>query len=441
MDDLSRARTLIRRWFDAAVDVVDPRRAVMKAISFHDGDLLLDEGVVPLARSGRLVVISIGKAAGGMAQGALDVLGDRIDHGIILTKYGHLQSPVQGFESFEAGHPVPDENSLNSTRTILSAVDGLASDDLVVALISGGGSALLEFPVEGVSLEDMRSTTGLLMHAGAGIHDLNAVRKSLSEVKGGGLRRVIGPARCVSLLLSDVLGNDPTVIASGPTVIAPSDQGEAAEVIDRFGIRTELPKAVIRVIDGQRRSAGGVDTSDDVVSVIADNALFIREMALSAQENGKKVRLDPDPYEGDAATFGRDFVRAIREEADDVDVIVRGGEATVEVMGDGTGGRNTEMSLAAAIEMEGDEVWLVASLASDGDDGNSGAAGAIADGKTVARAADAGVDAGDALRRNDSATFFRAADGLVEIGPTGTNVNDVYIALRRRASTQERDRG
>lgn len=432
MDETGAANTEIRRWFDAALEVVDPRDAVRNLLHL-EGDVLSVKGRhVSLSRDGSVVVVAIGKAACGLARGACDVLGDRIDRGVVLTKYGHVDDPIQGFAIFEASHPTPDQGGLDATAFILNLVSDLTADDLVIALISGGGSSLLELPREGVSLEDMQAVTRLLMHAGAGIGDLNTVRKALSQVKGGGLRSRIGRARCVTLLLSDVLGNDPSVIASGPTVPSSTGPDDALEVIRRFGVDSRVPASVLDVLRKDETMRPEVDTSGDVVSVIADNALFVTQVATEARSGGLRVHVDKDAYEGDAASLGFAIVETLENLPPDVDVFVRGGEATVAVTGDGAGGRNTEMALAAALALDGNHEWVVASLASDGDDGNSGAAGAIADGETVARARAAGIDAEGALRRNDSASVFRAIGGLVETGPTGTNVNDVYIAVRLR---------
>lgn len=437
MESAADAGQAVRRWFDAAVEVADPRRAVRDHMSLRGGELQVDGQRVPVHERGQVVVIAIGKAASGLAQGARDVLGDRIDRGVILTKYGHASGDVEGFETFEAAHPTPDQAGLDATAVILDTVAGLSADDLVIALISGGGSALLELPREGISLEDMQDVTRRLMHAGAGIHDLNTVRKALSQVKGGGLRSRIGAARCITFMLSDVLGNDPSVIASGPTVLSGSGGEDALEVLQRFRIADDVPDSVLNTLREQPSSRHEVDTSGDVIQVIADNAALVHEMAERARADGWQVRVDDQPYDGDAATLGSDLIGLLRTLPDNIDIYIRGGEATVEVTGDGTGGRNTEMALAAAITLEGDDDWVIASLASDGDDGNSGAAGAIADGGTVERAREAGFDPVEALRRNDSATVFRETGGLVETGPTGTNVNDVYVAVRVRRDSGE----
>lgn len=424
-----QAHEIIQRWFGDALKVVDPCESVARALRVEDERLRVGDSEYSLAE-GRLIVLAIGKAAPAMARGAAQVLGNRIHTGIILTKHGHMSDPVAGFTAFEAGHPVPDMAGLEATRKILDVVDGLNEGDVVLALISGGGSALFELPPEGVSVEGMQVITRRLMHAGAGIHDLNIVRKALSQVKGGGLRRRIGPARCISLLLSDVLGNDPSIIASGPTVISSSTSEDAIDVLRRFQLADGLVHEVRSVLENDWLGPVVPDTNGDTVSIIADNATFIREIARLAREDGYAVALDERPWDGDAGELGRSMVDAMRAADDGIDVIVRGGEATVAVTGDGTGGRNTEMALVAALMLIGTDEWVVASLASDGDDGNSGAAGAIADPGTVDRARAAGVSPEDALRRNDSATIFRVAEGLVVTGATGTNVNDVYIALR-----------
>lgn len=429
MSRRERAHRLIERWFREALQAVDPRRSVQRSLEWDGANLRVAGREVDIREGARLVVIAIGKAAPDMAQGAVDVLGERIDDGFILTKEGHPRLEVAGFEAREASHPVPGERGLAATREILNLVGGLSGDDVVLALISGGGSALLEQPRDGVSLADMQQATELLMHAGAGIHDLNVVRQALSEVKGGGLRRAIGPARSISLLLSDVLGNDLHVIASGPTVPLPRDLPSAVDVARRYGLDDQVPPAVMRLLEGPRPDGMDPDPRD-IVLIIADNATLIDALARIAREASFTVGKGPIGYDGDATELGLRLVREARDARREIDVLLGGGEATVRVTGTGVGGRNTEAALAAAMAMTADDDWVIASLASDGDDGVSHAAGAIADAGTVERGRNAGVDARRALENNDSATFFSRAGGLVVTGATGTNVNDVYIAVR-----------
>lgn len=428
----------IRRWFTDALKVVEPRSAVNRAMAWSDGVLTLQGERIEIVNSAKVVVLAIGKAAPAMAHGAADVLGDRISSGIILTKRGHLSRAIDGFQAYEAGHPIPDEDGAAATRTVIEAVTGLGKDDIVIALISGGGSALLELPREPVSLGEMQETTRMLMHAGAGIHELNAVRTSLSQVKGGGLRRHIGNARCVSLLLSDVLGNDPQVIASGPTVRKEPSNERVGEIIVRFGLEDRLPEAVLTLLrQAPEQAAAALSAGNrDSWHVVADNAIMVAELERLAQESGFISCVKWHAFDEDAAALGRQIVGDALAVDPNVDVLLGGGEATVEVTGRGRGGRNTEAALAAAIALdENQEPWVVGSLASDGDDGAADATGAIADPKTCARGRACGLDARGSLQDNDSATFFREADGLVVTGPTGTNVNDVYIAVRVRDTT------
>jgi glycerate 2-kinase len=429
----------IQHWYRAAIKVVEPKAAVAGAVLWDGETLVIDGRSMPVGMNARVIVIAIGKAAAAMAEGAVEVLGDRIDDGIVLTKYGHLGIGIHGFHCFEAGHSIPDASGVQATRSIIDALEGLTSDDVVLALISGGGSALLELPREPLTLQDLQKTTETLMHAGAGIHDLNAVRSVLSQVKGGGLRRHMGGARCVSLLLSDVLGNDPEVIASGPTVLVHRSIAEAQRVASRFGVENRLPKSVRSVLSGEDRMESIPDSSHDVWAVIADNAAMVKELHSVVGADGLSAHLQWHAYDGNATELGRKMVEDALASDDTWDVLLGGGEATVEVTGQGSGGRNTEATLVSAVALEqkgGD--WVIASLASDGDDGSAQAAGAIADPETVARGQLAGAEPATSLANNDSATYFRKAGGLVVTGPTGTNVNDVYIAVRIRPAL---DRG
>jgi hydroxypyruvate reductase len=394
--------------------------------------LTVDSEAVPVTDGARVIVIAVGKAAPSMARGAADVLGNRIDRGIVLTKDGHLDGEVQGFDLFEAAHPIPDERGIIATREIVRTVEGLSADDVVLALISGGGSALLELPRDPLTLEHMQQTTKRLMHAGAGIHDLNAVRSVLSQVKGGGLRRAIGDARCVSLLLSDVLGNDPEVIASGPTIWSIPSKSKAREIASRFNVWDQIPPTVQDVLGSNDGVSASRADDRDIWSVIADNEALVTEMQRLVEREGFKACVRWRGFDGDAMELGRLLVRDAQRADTGIDVLIGGGEATVEVVGDGIGGRNTEAALSAALvlDTEVDGNWCIASLASDGDDGIANASGAIADPECIARGRERDLDARQFLETNDSASYFRQTGGLVVTGPTGTNVNDVYVAVR-----------
>jgi hydroxypyruvate reductase len=408
-----REHDLIERLFRAGIAAVEPRSATSRALQEID-----------IPRTGRLIVVAVGKAASAMARGAVDVVGDRIASGVVLTKDGHLDSQLEGFDAFEARHPLPDQRGIDATRHILDLVSNLAPYDTVVALVSGGGSALLEAPVDPLTLRDLERLTDALLRAGAPIQDLNAVRSAVSRVKRGGLRRAIGPARCVSLILSDVLGNDPAVIASGPTVATAPDRRLALEVLSRYDVANLIPPAINEVLDKEAFIAPHVD-GRDVWRVIADNQAFLEAVERAARRDGLHPSIVWTGVEGEARELGAAFARLPFPEG--VDLMIGGGEATVTVRGHGVGGRNTEFALAAAMDLSD---RIVASLASDGDDGSSRAAGAIVDPETNIRGAARGLDVNAALDNNDSATYVADIGGIVRSGPTGTNVNDLYLALR-----------
>jgi glycerate 2-kinase len=380
-------------------------------------------------------VVAVGKAAIAMTQGALQALGDVIVSGDVITKEGHATAALPPrLRVHEAGHPIPDERGTTATDLAIAALNRLDDVIAVLALISGGGSALLEAPRPGVSLADLARTTDLLLRAGAPIDALNAVRSPLSRVKAGGLRAAAPRNAWATLILSDVLGNDPRIIASGPTVPGGGDPRLALEVIERFGVLWQVPLSVRAALDAGFEEPGPLRTQEDILLVIADNGAAVGAAADKASALGLDSMVIWHAVQGEAAELGREFAVAVRDVPESIDVVLGGGEATVTVRGDGRGGRNTEFSLAAALELErlGLQDWVIASLGTDGQDAMTGLAGAIADAGTPQRARDAGLDPIDALGRNDSLSVFDVSGGKVKTGPTGTNVNDVYIAVRAK---------
>lgn len=418
---MTPARDRILAWYREGLAAVDPANVTREALAgINPGD-------------GRLIVLAIGKAAVAMAGAARDVFGDRIDAGLLVAKQGQLTEEVEGFTAIEAAHPVPDEHSLRAGELALELVADLAPQDTVIALISGGGSSLLECPIEGVSLMDMRVTTELIMYAGAGIYELNTVRKALSAIKGGGLRRAIGEARCITFLLSDVIGNDPTIIASGPTVPGPTLRGPARQVLEDFHIQDQVPESVRVALGSEAPSPEQPDTVRDVRRVIADNATFVTALAAAAEKNGLRAQRAWENWHDDARDLAHRVVSDLQYVDPEIDVLIGGGEATSIVRGDGLGGRNCETALCTALSLPDDLEWTFASLASDGDDGNSGAAGAVVDCTTV----DQRAFAESALAASDAAGYLEQRNALVVTGQTGTNVNDIYIAVRNSAVAGE----
>lgn len=430
IDALERARATIEHLFAAALAAVDPEAAVCAALGRRDDSLVVAGEPVDIA--GGVHLIAIGKAASAMARGALRVLGEKIVSGDVVTKEGHAdQSLPSRIRIHEAGHPIPDARGVAATTRVLEALASLPEGAVVLALISGGGSALLEAPGAGLTLEDLARTTDLLLRAGASIDALNAVRAPLSRVKGGGLLRAAPGARWATLILSDVLSNDPRVIASGPTVATKRDATTAIATLARFDVLDRVPISVRDAL-AQEDEDGGPGAVESVLTIVGDSAAAVEAAARAARDSGLTCAVVWQAVEGEAADLGAQWVAAVAEANPTVDVLLGGGEATVTVRGDGRGGRNTEFALAAALELErrGIGDWMVASLATDGQDALTGMAGAIASAETAREARGAGLDPEAALARNDSLTVFERAGGAVETGPTGTNVNDLYFAVR-----------
>ncbi len=438
--DLEAAVRVTRELFDAAVAAVDVRAAVRRTLRLEGHRLVIagTDLVLPLGRR-RLIVVAVGKAAAAMAAAAEEVLDGRIAAGLAITKRGHGEAtniiPVR-----EGGHPTPDEAGLAAAAELRALLAGLGPDDLVLCLLSGGGSALLTAPVEPVTLADLHETTARLLAAGANINELNAVRKHLESLKGGGLAAVAAPARVVTLVVSDVLGDPLDVIASGPTVGDTSTFAEAWGVVERRGLVEALPATVVaRLRAGLRGAIPETPRPDDPLFarvhtvVIANLRLAAEGAARRAAELGYAPEIGDLAIEGEAREVGQSLARRAIEDhggATGRRCLIAGGETTVTVRGDGVGGRNTELALAAALALDGRPSIALASLATDGDDGPTGAAGAVATGETAARGRALGLDAAEYLARNDSARFFERAGGLIVTGPTRTNVADVYCILK-----------
>lgn len=427
--------------FRAALDAADPRAAIHRLVQ-RDGDMLrVQEHAYDLSRVKRIFVLGFGKASAAMAQAVEEICNDKIESGWVIVKYGHANVRCTRIELLEAGHPLPDENSLRGTKKIVDLLSLTRKDDLVLCLISGGGSALLELPVAGVSLDDLRATTDALLRSGATINEMNAVRKHLSQVKGGQLARQTR-APIVSLILSDVLGSPLDAIASGPTAPDTTTFADAMKVIDRRGLREQLPASVLqylaRGVDG--KMAETPKSNDPIFSrvqnvIIADNSIACEAAASAARERGFNVHVHSTMVQGEAREVAREFAamaNAIARSGEPVArpaCVIAGGETTVTVRGDGLGGRSQEFALAAAIEVAGMKDVLMLSAGTDGTDGPTDAAGALADGTTVARACEKGLDADASLERNDSYHFFQPLGDLVITGPTKTNVNDLMVVL------------
>lgn len=432
---MERTRIISEQIFRAALREAAPREAVQRET----------QRVQTLYRDGgfrRLVTVGFGKAAPVMAGALAESLGDLVDAGCIITKYGHALTSVPGrIKVFEAGHPVPDRNGLRATEELIRLVRAADERTLIVTLISGGGSALLVSPQDGISLVDKQRTTSLLLNAGADIGELNTVRKHLSRAKGGRLAEAAFPATVVSLILSDVVGDRLDVIASGPTAADPTTFGEALGILERYRLSEAVPPPVLELLrrggrgDIPETPKAGSPFLDRVENIIVgSNRQALEAAARSARELGFTVEILSAELTGEAREVGRQLARQTRAAASSKagnagHCLLAGGETTVTVRGQGKGGRNMELALAFAIEIEGQPGITLLSAGTDGTDGPTDAAGAIVDGETVARAREQGLDPREYLDNNDSYTFFERCGGLLVTGATGTNVMDLQIVL------------
>jgi len=425
----------------AALAAVDPARAVKNYFAAHP-----DAAAHIQTTPGRVFVVGAGKAGAPMAQAVAELFGNAIAGGCVIVKTGHTgKTPPPNIDVRQAAHPVPDESGLQAARQIEQLLAQTTPDDTVLCLISGGGSALLTLPAEGISLADLQETTRQLLAAGSTINEINTIRKHLSAVKGGGLARMAAPARIYTLILSDVVGDPLEVIASGPTVPDPSTFADAWALVERYRLQNSLPAAV-----AQRLRAGVAGLVADTPKpgnpifehvqnqIIGSNLIAARAAVQAAESAGFSAQLLSTFVEGEAREVGRVVAGLAKGLLKNETALARpaclvlGGETTVTLKGSGKGGRNQEMALAAAIALQGWPNALVVCLGTDGNDGPTDAAGAFADGNTVARARAQGLDAPDFLNRNDAYHFFEALDQLIITGPTNTNVNDLTLILAGR---------
>lgn len=414
---------LLKAMFKAGVDAALPSLCVPPHLPSHP--------------KGRTVIIGAGKASGAMAKALEDAWDGPLD-GVVVTRYGY-RLPTERLEVVEAAHPVPDAAGREAARRIFKAVQGLTEDDLVLALISGGGSALLAAPAEGISLEDKQAVNKALLASGATISEMNTVRKHLSAIKGGRLARAAYPAKVVALMISDVPGDDASIIASGPTVPDPSTNADAIAIVEKYGI--DLPPAVRQVLETIEETPKSGDKCFDKVEnvMIATPQASLEAAAAIARDAGVTPVILGDSIEGESRDVGLVHAGIARQCAmrgqpmEPPCVLISGGETTITLKGDGKGGPNTEFLLALAIALDGMENIYALAGDTDGVDGSEDNAGALIYPDTLKRAEAAGISAKAMLANNDPYTFFKGIGDLLETGPTMTNVNDlrlVYIENR-----------
>ncbi|PYJ09682.1 MAG: glycerate kinase [Verrucomicrobia bacterium] len=419
----SASATLLRSAFEAAIAAVDPWRCLPPFL--------------PAPPSGRTLVIGAGKAAASMARAVEEHWPGDLS-GLVVTRYGH-GAPTSRIKVIEAGHPVPDAAGLAAAKQIKDSVSDLGPDDLVLCLISGGGSALLALPAPGILLEDKQAIGNVLLKSGASIHEINCVRKHLSAIKGGRLALATAPARVVTLIISDVPGNDPSVIASGPSVPDPTTTADALAVLKKN--RIAVSSAVNEFLHGPEAETpkpGAACFEKNEVHVIATSQDALAAAADVARKHGVNPVILGYAVEGEArdvALVQAEIARQIADRGEPARspcLLLSGGETTVTVRGAGRGGRNTEFLLALAIALEGNPDVHAIACDTDGIDGTENNAGALIAPDTLARARALGLDAATELAANNAFSFFEALDDLVMTGPTLTNVSDFRAVLHHR---------
>jgi hydroxypyruvate reductase len=440
-DRLSTLRHHALEVFHAALKAVDPVEAVLRYVRVKTDTIQIGDHEFAFKDFDRILVAGAGKAGAPMARALEDLLGDRIADGVIVVKEGH-GLPLKHVRIHEASHPVPDERGIKGAEEILALVNDAGERDLVLCLISGGGSALLVAPADGVTLEDKQAVTRLLLACGADIHEINTIRKHLSRAKGGGLARFAYPATVVSLILSDVVGDDLNVIASGPAVPDTSTFKDTRRILEKYDIQDRVPPSVKKRIEkGLKGDIEDTPKAGDAVfercfsELVGTNLQALMAAGSKAEELGYSTLILSSTVEGEAKEVVKVLTAIAREIQGSGNplsapaCILCGGETTVTIQGEGKGGRNQEFALASALVIDGMPDVVVLAGGTDGNDGPTDAAGAIADGSTLARAQSKGLDPLDYLRRNDAYHFFQPLDDLVITGPTRTNVMDVYMAL------------
>jgi glycerate 2-kinase len=410
---------------DAALQAVDPHQAVTRHIEKRGRQVLVAEREYDLDAYEKVMGIGIGKAA----QNMMSALEDLLDDGLIITKHAS-QTTLGLFPVMESGHPLPDERSLAAGQRVLALASSLGPRDLLICLISGGGSALVTAPVDGLTLDDLQALTQELLACGARIDEINTLRRRLDRVKGGGLAAAT-QASLVSLILSDVVGNPLEAIASGPTAPDPTTRSDAMAVIEKYDLRQRLSLSILHAIkSGEETSSPDDPLWGRVQNVIIGSNELASQAALAQarQEDFRTISLGND-WQGEANQVGRELAAHLRQEAERGPrpiCMVAGGETTVTLTPQsGVGGRNQEVALSALMELADLPDVMLITLATDGEDGPTEAAGAVVTGESLERAQKLGLEPTGYLSRHDSYTFFAKLNDLVCTGPTGTNVNDL----------------
>ncbi len=419
----------------AAMEAADAALAVSRNLRLTPEALLVGSRAIPLHPTGHMLMVALGKAAPAMSRAAANILGDRLSAGIVtLARHGAKGTaspmdgdPPLGLQFIAAEHPLPGSGSLRAGRAAAELLADTNADDLVLAMVSGGGSSLMELPAPGIRLTDLHALNRLLLGSGAPIQEINMVRRAISRLKAGGLARLAAPARTIGLILSDVVGDQLSYVASGPTVLQPRSPEQARSILEHYGLWAVIPAPVREALGADRGARGRAPRPINLL--VGHNRQVVQAAATQARSLGFVARTITQSMQGEARFLGVRMARRLIR-ADPGTCLLMGGETTVTLRGDGHGGRNQELALSAALMLDGAQGIALLALGTDGVDGPTDAAGAIIHGSTASKIRAAGIDPAEALEGNDSYPALDAADALIRTGPTGTNLNDLVVGLR-----------
>lgn len=421
----------VTRILAAAIHAVEPQAAIRKFVQLQNNKLEINGQIYFLDEIGQILILGLGKASLSMSHPLAEMLAPHSPRGLLIPK-GTFNYPASGFEIQPGGHPIPNENSLQAGKKAMHFMHGLSENDLVICLISGGGSALMTAPHTGFSLPELQELTSLLLACGARIDEINTLRRHLDQLKGGGLARMASPARVVSLILSDVVNSPLEAIASGPTAPDPSTREDALFILEKYGLQKKVSASILTALKTLPETPKpGDPLFERVQNVIVGSNLQAAEAALGqARSEGFHPQLLGNDWQGEAREVGQRICQVLKtSEALRPFCLVAGGETTVTLHGRGRGGRNQELALAAVKELKGIKNVLLVTLATDGEDGSTDAAGAIVNGETFQRGMELGIHPDSFLQDNDSYSYFNTVGDLLKIGPTSTNVNDLLFCF------------
>lgn len=434
-----RLTEIVALLIDSAVEAVSPVPMIRNSFCLNGDTLTIADISFNLSDYEKIRLLSLGKAAQGMAAGVFECLGSRISSGLVITK--HRDDTVQLPDQVEVvlgDHPVPGERSLECGRKALEFVSSTGEKELILFMISGGGSSLMTLPEEGISFADYRAASRLLLESGATIHEFNTIRKHIDQVKGGKLAKKAFPANIVTCILSDVIGNDPDVIASGPTVADPTTFSQCLEIMEKYHLAGTMPSSITTFLENSAEIESSEGKSGDEVThanpviLLGDNRKAAEASLRKAESLGFAASIVTNSLAGEAASVGKQLAGELMQPVSYFpEIKIYGGETTVSIQGNaGLGGRNLETALAAVKPLADKKNVALVTFATDGEDGPTDAAGAVVTAETAKKAAELGLDPATCLQKHDSYHFFEKIEGLIKIGPSGTNVNDLLFILK-----------